>query len=192
MSSSTSIADAQREVRSVFMSGSVGQAVSGTLWILSAAAASWGSIRAGILLLVLGGVFIFPLTQGVLRVLRRPASLSRDNPLNALAMQVAFIVPLLLPLVGAAALYDINWFYPAMMSIVGAHYLPFMFLYGMRSFGLLAAALLGGGVILGFQTPESFSVGAWFTGMALIVFATWARVSWHREFVGSLAAETVS
>lgn len=187
VSRSLSVADAQHEVRSVFMGGSVGQAVSGTLWIVSAAAASWGSVRAGILLLVLGGIFIFPLTQGVLRVLGRPASLNPENPLNGLAMQVAFIVPLLLPLAGAATLANINWFYPAMMSIVGAHYLPFVFLYGMRSFGLLAALLLGGGVALGLRTPEAFSVGAWFTGLALIVFAGWAMLAWRRESSRSLA-----
>ena len=34
----------------------------------------------------------------------------------------------------AAALYETNWFYPAFMVIIGAHYLPFSHLYGMRLF----------------------------------------------------------
>ncbi len=176
------VGDAQREVRAVFLSGSVGQAVSGTIWLLSAAAASLGSIRAGIIVLVLGGMFIFPATQVVLRATGRRASLREGNPLNGLAMQVAFTVPLLIPLAGAAALHEIHWFYPAMMIIVGAHYLPFMFLYGMRSFGLLAAGLLGGGFYLGFRTPEAFAVGAWVTGIMLVAFGVWAWSAWAREF----------
>ena len=91
--------------------------------------------------LVVVGAFIFPLTQLVLRAMGRRASLSPGNPLRFLAMQVAFTVPLSLPLVGAATLHHLNWFYPAMMIVVGAHYLPFMFLYGMWQFAILAAAL---------------------------------------------------
>jgi hypothetical protein len=82
--------------------------------------------------MVLGGVFIFPLTQLGLRLMGRPASVRPKNPLNGLAMQVAFTVPLAIPVIGAAALYNVNWFYPAFMIILGAHYLPFIFLYGMR------------------------------------------------------------
>lgn len=70
------VSDAQREVRSVYLGGSVGQWVSGVIWLLSAGLWTWGSPRAGILALVLGGAFIFPLTQLALRASGRPASLS--------------------------------------------------------------------------------------------------------------------
>ena len=65
--------------------------------------------------------------------------------MNALGMQVAFIVPFSLPVIGAATLHNQNWFYPACMVVVGAHYMPFIFSYGMWQFGILAAALIGGG-----------------------------------------------
>lgn len=176
VSDAMTVRDAQREVRAVFLNGSVGQAVSGAIWLSSAAAASFVSTRAGILILVIGGMFIFPLTQAVLRITGRRTALRQENPLNGLAMQVAFLVPLTLPLAGAAALYDIDWFYPAVMVIVGAHYLPFIFLYGMRAFGVLAAILLGAGFLLGLRGPESFALGGWITGAVLLAFAAWALV----------------
>jgi hypothetical protein len=41
-------------------------------------------------------------------MLGRPASLRREHPLGHLAMQVAFVLPLSLPVVGAAALHKIE------------------------------------------------------------------------------------
>lgn len=169
------VRDAQRESRSVFLGGSVGQAVSGTLWALSAAMGTWSTHRRAILVLVIGGMFIFPVTQLVLRALGRRSGLSPGNPLTGLAMQIAFTVPLTLPVVGAATLHNVNWFYPACMIIVGAHYLPFIFLYGMIEFGGLAALLLGGGVYLGLRMPHDFVLGGWFTAAVLFLFAAIAR-----------------
>lgn len=165
------VRDAQREVRSVFLGGSIGQAVSGTLWALSAAMGTWSTHRRAILVLVLGGMFIFPATQLVLRAIGRRSALSPGNPLNGLAMQIAFTVPLALPVVGGATLHNVNWFYPACMIIVGAHYLPFIFLYGMIEFGALAALLLGGGLVLGMRMPNDFVIGGWFTAAVLFLFA---------------------
>jgi len=165
------IDDAQREVRTVYLGGFVGQLVSGSIWLASAALGTWGSPRLAILVLVMGGAFIFPLTQLVLRAMGRRASLSPGNPMRFLAMQVAFTVPLSLPLVWAATLHHLNWFFPALMIVVGAHYLPFMFLYGMRAFAVLAAVLLGGGYALGTVVRGGFSLGGWVTGVALVLFA---------------------
>lgn len=175
------IAEAQREVRTVFVYGAVGQAVSGTIWLASAAAGTFVGVQAAVLLLVVGGMFIFPLTQLVLRSAGRRASLSADNPLNALAMQVAFIVPLTLPVAGAAALHELNWFYPAVSIIVGAHYLPFVFLYGMRAFAVLAAGLLASGVAVGMWARSSFTLGGWVTALMLVGFAGWAAFASVRE-----------
>ena len=115
------IKSAQQDVRSTFVRGSIGQAVSGMIWLLSAALGLWVSQRYAILVLVLAGMFIFPLTQLALRLLGRSAGLPKGHPLNQLAIQVAFIVPLSLPVIGAATLYNINWFYPAFMLVVGTH-----------------------------------------------------------------------
>lgn len=86
-------------------------------------------------------------------------------------MQVAFLVPLSLSRIGAATLHNQNWFFPAFMVAVGAHYLPFIFLYGMWQFGILAASLIGAGMAIAMYLPSAFSVGGWFIALALMIFA---------------------
>jgi len=165
------ISDAQRDVRTVFLGGFAGQLTSSAVWFLSAALAVWHSSTTAMAALVFGGMLIFPVTQLLLRLMGRPYGLPKGHPMNALAMQVAFIVPLSLPLIGAATLYRPNWFYPAFMVAVGVHYLPFIFLYGMWQFGILAASLIGAGVAIAMYLPSVFSLGGWFTALALFVFA---------------------
>lgn len=164
------VEEAQLEVRSVFMGGLVGQLVSAVLWLLSAAIGTWVSPGRGIAVLCVGGALIFPVTQLVLRTMGRPASLRADNPLSHLAMQIAFTIPLGLPLVGAATLHRLNWFYPACMVVVGAHYLPFVFLYGMRHFAVLCGLMVAGGIMLGLYLHNTFSLGGWLTGATLVLF----------------------
>jgi hypothetical protein len=169
------IADAQHEVRHVFLGGFVGQLVSSLLWTASAALATWSTPRLAITVLVIGGFFIFPATQAGLRLIGRPGRLSRDNPFGELGMQVAFTLPLTLPIVGAAALYRLDWFYPAFMITLGAHYLPFVFLYGMRMFYGLAAVLVGAGFVIGRFGAGPWHAGAWLTAAVLLVFAVIGR-----------------
>lgn len=165
------IRTAQQDVQTTFVRGSMGQVVSGLIWLASAALATWASQRLGILVLVIGGMFIFPLTQLGLRLLGRPSGLPGGHPMNPLAMQVAFMVPLNMLLVGAASLYNLNWFYPGFMLIVGTHYLPFIFLYGMWEFAVLAGILIFGSVGFALLAPDSFTLGGWFTGVILLAFA---------------------
>ena len=94
------VAEAQREMRDVYLNGAPGQAVSAAVWLASALFATWASTRIAVLALVVGGMAIYPLTQLILRILGRPTSVSEANPLRELAPQVAFIVPLLCPLPG--------------------------------------------------------------------------------------------
>jgi hypothetical protein len=171
------VADAQLEVRSVYMGGFVGQLVSGTLWLISCALTTWISRPAGIAMFVFGGMFIFPVTQLVFRSMGRPASLSPENPFRELAMEVAFIVPLMLPVVGAAALHRVDWFYPAAAVVVGAHYLPFAFLYGMRLFIPLSGILVAVGVGIGFSAPAQGLWAGWVAAGTMIVFAFLGRHS---------------
>jgi len=165
------IADAQREIRQAYLGGFMGQLVSGVLWLVTAAVATWGSPRGAILLVVFGGMLIFPLTRLGLAAIGHRVAITPGNPLNGLAMQVAFTLPLSLPVVGAAALFRLDWFFPAFMIVLGAHYLPFVFLYGMRLFGVLCALLVSAGLGLALYAPPSFAGGAWVTAGLLLAFA---------------------
>lgn len=175
------IVHAQREVRSAYLGGFIGQLVSAALWAGSGALAVWGTRRAAILFLVLGGVLIYPLTRIGLRLIGRPSKLSAENPLSSLGAQVAFVLPLSLPVVGAATLERLEWFYPTFMVVLGAHYLPFVFLYGMRMFAVLAGVLWTLGILLGTHLVFGFSLGAWLTAVVLLLFAFVGRAVVLRE-----------
>ena len=171
------IRSAQQAMQTTFLRGSIGQAVSGVIWLVSAASGTWVRERYAILVLVLAGMFIFPLTQLILRLPGCPAGLPKAHPLNQLAMQAAFIAPLSLLVIGAAALYNINWFHPAFMLILGTHYLPFIFLYGMWEFAVLSATLIGGGVATGMLLPDTFVTGGRFTAVVLLLFAVLVQIT---------------
>jgi hypothetical protein len=165
------IQDAQREVRSVYIGGFWGQLVSSVIWIVSATLGTWVTPKASILSLVIAGFFIFPLTQMLLRLSGRPASVSRENPFNSLGMQIAFVLPFSMLLLVPVGLYNLNLFFPALMVLLGAHYLPFATLYGMRMFLFLAGILIAMGVVIAHYFSGTFSLGAWVAGLALFVFA---------------------
>lgn len=169
------IAEAQREMRSAFMGGFVGQLVAGVIWMLSAAISTWVNTRYGMAVLFFGSMLLFPLTQIILRWMKRPAALEASNTLGQLATQIAFTVPINFVLVAAATLYRETWFYPASMVVVGAHYLPFVFLYGMRHFAVLAGLMILGGVSIALYAPGIFSLGGWLAAALLVVFAVIGR-----------------
>jgi hypothetical protein len=155
--------------------------VSAALWAMSGVAATWRTERAAIMVLVIGGFLIFPLTTLLLRLTGKRAMLPAGHPMNSLAVQIAFTLPLCLPLVGAAAVYRISWFYPAFMIALGAHYLPFTFLYGMRLFAGLCGVLVGAGLSLGLWGPATFSPGAWITTGILVLAAIAGRLTVEAE-----------
>ncbi len=169
------ITQAQKDVRETFLGGFAGQLVAGTLWTVSAAACTWSSLHLAEIILLLGGFFIFPLTQLLLRLMGHSYALPKGHPMNGLAMQVAFTLPLSLPLVIAIAIIHPVWFYPAFMIVLGAHYLPFVFLYGMRQFAVLCGLLVATGLLLGMYHPYPVSLGAWLTAAFLFIFAWTGR-----------------
>jgi hypothetical protein len=178
------VQDAQREVRTVFIGGFWGQLVSSAIWLASAALGFWVTPRAGILKLVFGGFFIFPLTQLLLRLSGGPASLTKGNPLHYLGMQIAFTLPMSMLLLVPVTEFRLNLFYPALMILVGAHYLPFVFLYGMRMFIPLCAILVSSGVVIAHYFSGSFSLGGWICGLMLFVFAWIGRAAVQQETRG--------
>lgn len=184
------ILEAQRDVRRVYRHGSVGQLVTALVWAAAAVAAGLSGPGAA-MVLFFGGMLIFPLTTLALRALGGPASLPKGHPMAALALQLALQVPLGLLVVLVLAGFDARLLFPASMVIVGAHYLPFVFLYGMRSFALLGGALIAGGVALALLAPGAGITGAWVTVAALVAFSVATVLRLRREPASSDTAVRV-
>ena len=104
------IEDAQREVRSVYIGGFGGQLVSAVIWLVSPALGTWVTPKTSILVVVISGFFIFPLTQMLLRLSGRRARVSKENPLHWLGMQVAFVLPFAMLLLVPVGYFRLNWF----------------------------------------------------------------------------------
>jgi len=173
------LAEAQREMRRGYRGGLHGQLVSAALWAASAACGTWGSHQLAEWVLVIGGFLIWPLTALALR-LAGGGPPGRANPLNVPGMLVAFTLPPGLPAVLTLAHFAPRLFFPAMLLLVGAHYLPFVFLYGTRLWLLLVGAMLACGYTLGWVAPQGFATGGW-VGAALL--AAYAVTGW-RHVVG--------
>ena len=178
---STRLATDQSEMRIAFLGGFAGQLVSGLIWLASSAASVLIKPQVGMAVLFFGCMGIFPLTQLSLRLMGRSAKVDKENGLWALGSQIAFTVPINFLLVGAILLYRPEWFYPAAMIIVGTHYLPFLTLYGMRMFAVLSILLVIGGIYFALYGPAIFSLGGWFTGLILILFAFIGRSTVLKE-----------
>jgi hypothetical protein len=54
---------------------------------------------------------------------------------------------------------------------VGAHYLPFTFLYGMRQFAVLSGLMIAAGLLFGLYGPANFALGGWVGAALLLLFA---------------------
>ncbi|AXT84907.1 hypothetical protein C6I20_06690 [Aeromicrobium sp. A1-2] len=171
------IADAQGDVRRLYVGGFYGQLVSAVVWLLAASVAQWVSTEGAVIALFFGGSLIFPLTWLTIRLTGRPASLPPGHPMAALAMQIAFTVPIGLVVVLAMLAGRGELFFPASMVIVGAHYLPFVFLYGMRMFAYLSAALVLPGISILLWIPVPVALVGWATGAILVIFAFLLRAA---------------
>jgi hypothetical protein len=183
------LTQAQTELRYSYRSASVGQIYAGTVWLVSAVVWIAADNTVGVLVLLIGGFFIYPVTTLASRLLGNPGSVPPANPLREASIAIPVVGALCIPVVGAAALYDINWFYPAFMVVMGAHYLPFSHLYGMRIFVPLGAAMWLAGLSIGLWAPAWSAVGALLTGAALVWVGARAAIDYRREFSRSTAGQ---
>ena len=86
---------------------------------------------------------------------------------------------------GEGNLYRESWFFPAALIVVGSHYLPFVTLYRMKMFAVLAGLMVAAGAGIGLYGPDQFSLGGWAGAGLLIAFAFIGRtISLRKEQTG--------
>jgi hypothetical protein len=159
------------EYRRCHRGGAVYLAVEAVLWLLAATLAALGYRSIAVVLLLFGGVFIHPVSSVLTRTFGFP-KLPESNRLPVLSTFVALTIPLGIPLIFMATVgNNPNLFFPAFAVLVGAHFLPFIYIYGMKSFAILAAVLVGVGVMFGFVYTDSYSMCGFVAGGIHALFA---------------------
>lgn len=99
----------------------------------------------GIAALVIGGTLIFPLSVLLCKLLGRSGKHQKNNPLAPLAIEGTFWMLLCIPVALGAAFHRLEWFFPAMILVIGGRYLTFKTLYGLKIFWVFAGALVAAG-----------------------------------------------
>lgn len=175
------ISQAQADVRRVYKGGATGPLVSSIIWFAAAAVHQWGSNGAAMAVLFFGGMLIFPISTLVLTLLGGPASLPKGHPAAALAMQTAFTVPIGMLVAITLGVAAPELFLPASLILVGAHYLPFISLYGMRIYAVAAGVLILIGAVPVFWLPQLRGVSGWAGAAALLLLSMPIYLSYRRS-----------
>lgn len=181
------IGDAQRDMRSGYYGGAPGVLASSIAWLVAGAVAMLVSPTAAVWALFIGGMFIFPVGVVIAKLLGRAGVHSRGNPLGALAMEGTVLLMVCLPLAFVASLYKLEWFFPAMLVVIGGRYFTFATLYGSRIFWALGGTLVVAAFLLvALRLPTE--AGAFAGGLIELVFAVVLFVTAGRERAAALTA----
>lgn len=124
-----------------------------------------------IVFFLVGCTFIFPIGELIRKIMKAPNFISNENKLPQLFTQLAFTIPLSYPLIYLACRLDIHFFFPAFSVLIGAHYLPFVYGYGKKTFAVLSFLLVLTGTISIFRFKDSFSISAYISAGLLFAFA---------------------
>lgn len=161
---------AQEDMRLSYFGGAPGLVASAMVWLISGLFALNSSPYNAVWALFIGGMFIFPLSIAISKALGRSGKHSKGNPLGRLALEGTFILIVCAPLAYVVALYRIEWFFPAMLFIIGSRYLTFSTLYGLRIYWLCGAILIALGCLLVvFQAP--LAAGAFAGAIVELLFS---------------------
>jgi hypothetical protein len=137
----TTLAAAQRDMRSAYLGGAPGVLVSGLVWAVAGCVATWISQERAVWALFVGGIFIHPVALLCARLLGRSGRHTPGNPLGALAMATTFWMIMMLPLAYGVSLLRIDLFFPAMLLVIGGRYLCAQTLFGTRLYWVFGAVL---------------------------------------------------
>ncbi|MFL1896343.1 DUF7010 family protein [Aquimarina sp. 2-A2] len=161
--------DLQKDMRDAYVGGGTGVLASSIVWIVSGIVAVYATKEMSILTFFLGGMLIYPLGMISTKLFNRTGKHQKNNPLAFLAFESTII--LFIGLFMAYAIFQIEkqWFFPVMLMIIGARYLVFQSIYGMKIYWLLGLVLTASGIIC-LISNQPFQIGGIVGGVVEVIF----------------------
>lgn len=159
------------EIRRTYWGAAPHTLYTALVWMAAGGLATKGQTTLSIVVFLVGGTLTFPAGELIRRLWLTSPPLSVGNTLPALFMWMAFTIPASYPLIYLACKDNIQVFYPAFTILIGAHYLPFSYGYGMRSFLILSLILVGEGTAFALFIPHTMGFPALVTGFTLLLLS---------------------
>jgi hypothetical protein len=171
---------AQTDMRNSYANGSIGVIISGAIWLTSAFIANYYSPKKAIWALFIGGMFIYPLSTLIGKLLGLRRTHTEGNQLGNLAMEGTIWMIMCLPLAFGLSLQQTEWFFQAMLLIIGGRYLTFATIYGNKIYWFLGSVLGISAYLLYNFKVQSF--GSLLTGACLeISFGLFMFLSFRKD-----------
>ncbi|MES2826247.1 MAG: hypothetical protein V4732_21820 [Pseudomonadota bacterium] len=170
------IVDAQKDMCKAYYGGATGALASGLAWLLAALVGFFYSPDKAIVAMYVGGMFIFPVSVVFSKLMGRSGKHSANNPLGKLALESTVLMLVCLPLAFVASLYKMEWFFPALLLIIGGRYLLFSTLYGLITYWAFAISLVVAAIIL-VMTQASFLMGGFVGAFIEIIFSVFLAIA---------------
>lgn len=171
---------AQTDMCKGYANGSTGVIVSGLIWLISAAISYQYSARQAVWTLLIGGMFIYPVSVRLSKVFGLSGTHTKGNPLGNLAMEGTIFMLMCLPLAFGLSLQHKEWFFQGMLLIIGGRYLTFASIYGVRLYWILGSILgVASYLLFSFRVQSS---GSLLTGsMIEISFGLFMLFAFRRD-----------
>lgn len=162
--------ESQKDMSRAYYGGATGALASGIVWISAGLIGLYSSPFNSMLALLIGGMFIFPISLLFSKLLGASAKHGATNVLSKLAIENLGILFGGLFIAVIVAQLNSLLFYPVMLVIIGARYLTFQTLYGLKVYWALGGLLMISGFYLAIF-PSHFTLAAFVGGFIELAFA---------------------
>lgn len=157
------LAQSQADMRAAYWHGAFGVLASALAWGVAAGVAAFGQPQQAVWTLLIGGMFIFPVSMVLAKIAGRTSMHDKANPLGRLAVWSTVGLVLGCALALGVATRRLEWFFPTMLLVIGARYLVFTKVYGLRLYTACGLTLMTAGLVLGLAlaapSPELKAAG---------------------------------
>lgn len=153
------IGNAQQDMRNAYLSGGTGVLISGLVWMTAGIVGIFYSVQTSFLIFFFGGMLIFPLSILVAKLFNRSGKHRKENPLGKLGMESTVILFIGLFITYLLLQNQPTWVFPFMLMIIGARYLVFQTIYGLKVYWMLGLLLIVAGFTGLILNPPFYTCG---------------------------------
>ena len=161
---------AQADMRRAYLWGAPGVLASGLVWLVAGVVAVQVSDKAAALALLVGGMAIHPLAIVITKLVGHSGKHTAGNALAGLAGETTVWLVAGCAIAYGVQLLRIEWFFPAMLLVIGGRYLTFHTVFGLRVYWVCGALLCAASI--GLVLTRAPAITGAFTGAVIeLIFA---------------------